>query len=357
MRFSNYHTGNFFDEMIEASGEPRPAARALVQLLETMTDGELVRRQQSAERALLHMGITFNVYGDSAGTERIFPFDLIPRIVAAAEWTLIERGLKQRIPMPAGLAVNVRTAIAFAVWDGAAREVGARKRRSIWVPLSDSSAAPTRGAPPDRSRLLRTASLLEERLELRKRFAILGPSRGPLQGDENREGHYPAAPLLQIDRLRVRDERLESAATRHLAEQVQVAERGGQREVQSAMNRRLVQHERKSRRCASQVRLVVRQGAHEPGHVLRAAGVDDVEVKGRPEGAVNVGGYAANDHVVDCGVSEDSDERQKVWSHRELPAAARRRSIDRMNASNFSMRCCGVRRRFSRRSVRSTSFL
>ena len=57
-----------------------------------MTDGELLRRQQSAERALLHMGITFNVYGDSAGTERIFPFDLVPRIVAAAEWDRIERG-------------------------------------------------------------------------------------------------------------------------------------------------------------------------------------------------------------------------------------------------------------------------
>src|SRR5262249_27674538 len=55
------------------------------------------RRQQSAERALLHMGITFNVYGDSAGTERIFPFDLVPRIVTASEWSVIERGLRQRI--------------------------------------------------------------------------------------------------------------------------------------------------------------------------------------------------------------------------------------------------------------------
>ena len=97
MRFADYQTGSFFDEMFEAGGEPRAAARALVQLLETMTDGELLRRQQSAERALLHMGITFNVYGDSAGTERIFPFDLVPRIVAAAEWHLIELGLKQRI--------------------------------------------------------------------------------------------------------------------------------------------------------------------------------------------------------------------------------------------------------------------
>src|SRR3954471_17675883 len=97
MRFARYQPGSFFDEMFNADCEPRTAARALVQLIEAMSDGELLRRQQSAERALLHMGITFNVYGASAGTERIFPFDLVPRIVAAAEWSWIERGLKQRI--------------------------------------------------------------------------------------------------------------------------------------------------------------------------------------------------------------------------------------------------------------------
>ncbi|HLG53734.1 MAG TPA: circularly permuted type 2 ATP-grasp protein [Vicinamibacterales bacterium] len=97
MNFEDYQTGAFFDEMFEAGCVPRPAAKALVQLLQAMTDGELLRRQQSAERALLHMGITFNVYGDSAGTERIFPFDLVPRIVGAAEWSLIEQGLRQRI--------------------------------------------------------------------------------------------------------------------------------------------------------------------------------------------------------------------------------------------------------------------
>jgi uncharacterized circularly permuted ATP-grasp superfamily protein len=97
MKFEQYRPGSFFDEMFEPPGEPRPAARALVRLIEAMADDELLRRQQSAERALLHMGITFNVYGDSAGTERIFPFDLVPRIVAAAEWSWIERGLKQRI--------------------------------------------------------------------------------------------------------------------------------------------------------------------------------------------------------------------------------------------------------------------
>src|SRR5260370_4356297 len=97
MRFEHYQTGPYFDEMFEAGSEPRTAARALVHLIEVMADGELLRRQQSAERALLHMRITFNVYGDSAGTERIFPFDLVPRIVAAAEWAWIELGLKQRI--------------------------------------------------------------------------------------------------------------------------------------------------------------------------------------------------------------------------------------------------------------------
>jgi uncharacterized circularly permuted ATP-grasp superfamily protein len=97
MRFADYHTDGCFDEMFDEHSEPRAAARPLIQFMETLPDGELLRRQQSAERALLHMGITFNVYGDSAGTERIFPFDLVPRIVAASEWDYIERGLKQRI--------------------------------------------------------------------------------------------------------------------------------------------------------------------------------------------------------------------------------------------------------------------
>src|SRR6185503_9009155 len=97
MRFEHYQTGSFFDEMFEAGSRPRPAARALVQLIEAMADGELLRRQQSAERALLYMGITFNVYGDNDGAERIFPFDLVPRIMAAAEWQWIEQGLRQRI--------------------------------------------------------------------------------------------------------------------------------------------------------------------------------------------------------------------------------------------------------------------
>src|SRR5262249_30861801 len=89
MNFAQYDTGGFIDEMFVDNARPRAAARALSRFINNLPPGELQRRQQSAERALLHMGITFNVYGDSAGTERIFPFDLVPRIVAAAEWDLI----------------------------------------------------------------------------------------------------------------------------------------------------------------------------------------------------------------------------------------------------------------------------
>jgi uncharacterized circularly permuted ATP-grasp superfamily protein len=97
MRFGQYDTGGFYDEMFQDGACPRDTARALIQFIDALPDGELLRRQRSAERALLNLGITFNVYGDSAGTERIFPFDLVPRIVSASEWQLIERGLKQRI--------------------------------------------------------------------------------------------------------------------------------------------------------------------------------------------------------------------------------------------------------------------
>ena len=97
MQFTAYDTAGFFDEMFEADGHARAGSALLVQRIQALPAGELLRRQQSAEQALLQMGITFNVYGDEAGTERIFPFDVIPRIVEASDWWLIERGLKQRI--------------------------------------------------------------------------------------------------------------------------------------------------------------------------------------------------------------------------------------------------------------------
>ena len=97
MQFSSYDTQGYYDEMFEHDGRPRPHARLLLETVESLSDGQLLRYKRAAERMLLQMGITFNVYGDTAGTDRIFPFDLIPRIVPAAEWDRIERGLKQRV--------------------------------------------------------------------------------------------------------------------------------------------------------------------------------------------------------------------------------------------------------------------
>ena len=97
MKFCGYETGGFFDEMFGEDGRPRAAARPLARNIESLPDGELVNRQQAADQALVQMGITFNVYGESAGVEKTLPFDLVPRIVPAVEWDRIERGLKQRI--------------------------------------------------------------------------------------------------------------------------------------------------------------------------------------------------------------------------------------------------------------------
>src|SRR5678816_3446374 len=83
--------------MFDPAGNPRPEARLLLETMESLDDGHLLRSQRAAEQLLLQLGITFNVYGDSAGTEKIFPFDLIPRITSAREWAWIERGLIQRI--------------------------------------------------------------------------------------------------------------------------------------------------------------------------------------------------------------------------------------------------------------------
>jgi uncharacterized circularly permuted ATP-grasp superfamily protein len=97
MSFNDYDVGEFYDEMFEAPGRPRQGNRILCQKLESLPPGELKRRQRAAEQALFDLGITFNVYGHESGTEKIWPFDILPRIVNAAEWDWIERGLKQRI--------------------------------------------------------------------------------------------------------------------------------------------------------------------------------------------------------------------------------------------------------------------
>jgi uncharacterized circularly permuted ATP-grasp superfamily protein len=96
-KFDNYEPGDFYDELFASVGQPREEAMPLIARLNSLSIEEIQQRQQAAQIALFKLGVTFNVYGDSQGKERIFPFDIIPRIVAAKEWDILETGLKQRI--------------------------------------------------------------------------------------------------------------------------------------------------------------------------------------------------------------------------------------------------------------------
>lgn len=95
--FTNYQLDAAYDEMFDSTYLPRPQYYELYQRLQEFPPAELRRRQQAADMAFLNQGITFTVYGDSQGTERIFPYDLLPRIITSAEWETIEKGLTQRI--------------------------------------------------------------------------------------------------------------------------------------------------------------------------------------------------------------------------------------------------------------------
>ncbi len=77
-----YQTEGFFDELVTQAGVPRKGAEQLVGLINQIPPAELLRRQHAIERSLYQMGITFTVYSDSAGTEKIMPFDIVPRIIS-----------------------------------------------------------------------------------------------------------------------------------------------------------------------------------------------------------------------------------------------------------------------------------
>src|SRR5579871_1362236 len=95
--FHQYELDDAFDEMVDRLGAVRPHYDHLFQSLLELPDQELRRRQQVADLSFLHQGITFTVYGREEGTERIFPNDLLPRILTNTEWQRIEKGLAQRI--------------------------------------------------------------------------------------------------------------------------------------------------------------------------------------------------------------------------------------------------------------------
>src|SRR5271167_727815 len=95
--FEGYETGSFYDEMFSSPGHPRAQYAKLFQKLASMATSQFEERRKLADLSFLIQGITFTVYSDGRGTERLFPFDLIPRILSQSEWRHIERGLAQRV--------------------------------------------------------------------------------------------------------------------------------------------------------------------------------------------------------------------------------------------------------------------
>jgi uncharacterized circularly permuted ATP-grasp superfamily protein len=93
---TGYDPDGFFDEMFEAPGRPRPHYDVLHELLSRLTPAQLDERRAAVNASFRNEGIGFTVYGNDEGVERIFPFDLIPRIIPQAEWSVIEQGLVQR---------------------------------------------------------------------------------------------------------------------------------------------------------------------------------------------------------------------------------------------------------------------
>jgi uncharacterized circularly permuted ATP-grasp superfamily protein len=98
----SYQPEDFFDEMFTAPGQVRPHYEPLFRRFQELDREEFEQRRAAVDAAFLRQGITFTVYSDQQGTERIFPFDLMPRIIPASEWDQIEKGLTQRM-----LALNL----------------------------------------------------------------------------------------------------------------------------------------------------------------------------------------------------------------------------------------------------------
>src|SRR5258706_9784900 len=93
-----YTINGVFDEMFEAGRVPRPHYNAVVDRVVSLDPAVIQRRRHLADLSFRNLGITFTVYSEKSGVERIFPFDLIPRIIPAAEWETIEAGPGQRHP-------------------------------------------------------------------------------------------------------------------------------------------------------------------------------------------------------------------------------------------------------------------
>ncbi len=97
MPFDLYDPEEFYDELFIAKGQPRSHCISSIEHMNRLGIEQLKQHRLTAEVALFKLGVTFNVYSDDRGVEKIFPFDIIPRIIARSEWEHLEIGLKQRI--------------------------------------------------------------------------------------------------------------------------------------------------------------------------------------------------------------------------------------------------------------------
>ena len=97
VEWRDYNSKAFFDELLDAKGQPRPGGAHLVEYLAALSPKELAERQLAADLAIKVMGVTFTVYSEGKNVDRAWPFDIIPRIIPAAEWDRTEAGLKQRV--------------------------------------------------------------------------------------------------------------------------------------------------------------------------------------------------------------------------------------------------------------------
>jgi uncharacterized circularly permuted ATP-grasp superfamily protein len=97
INWKDYSAGDFFDELITSGGRARAGAGKIVQYLKGLNDDELHERREAAELAMHVMGITFTVYSEGDGIDRVWPFDIIPRIITSREWSRTDEGLKQRV--------------------------------------------------------------------------------------------------------------------------------------------------------------------------------------------------------------------------------------------------------------------
>jgi len=114
----SYERALGFDEAVDAQCQPRPHYAALFEEMARLSAAELASRERLRDAIFQRLGITFAVYGDAGGLERTWPMDLVPRIIPAGEWAIVERGLAQRVKALNLFLDDLYTGEAAALRDG-----------------------------------------------------------------------------------------------------------------------------------------------------------------------------------------------------------------------------------------------